>query len=62
MPPLTIVLCFASAAFVAPLLPSERRVFPVGAIVTGLGLAIKLAAAILLMLTLPLSIQSQTRS
>lgn len=56
----TVVLCFASVVLVAPLLPAEWRVFPVGALVTGLGLAAKLAAAILL--TLPLRTRSQTRS
>ena len=49
---LTIMLCFASAVFVAPWLPLEWRVFPLGALVTGFGLAMKLIAGVLLALPL----------
>lgn len=56
---ITVVLCFASAVFVVPLLPAEWRVFPFGTLVTGLGLACKLLAAVLL--TLPLRTRSDTR-
>ncbi|WP_206957449.1 hypothetical protein [Trinickia acidisoli] len=56
---ITVVLCFASVAFVGPLLPVEWRIFPLGALVTGLGLAGKLIAAVLL--TLPLRTRSDTR-
>ena len=49
---LTIALCAASIAFTAPLLPLEWQVFALGAWVTGLGLACKLIAAVLLMLPL----------
>ncbi|WP_147297825.1 hypothetical protein [Trinickia dinghuensis] len=56
---ITVVLCFASVALVAPLLPLEWRVFQLGALVTGVGLAGKLIAAVLL--TLPLRPQRDTR-
>ncbi|MGN6669490.1 MAG: hypothetical protein ACTHKH_21345 [Trinickia sp.] len=49
---LTVVLCLASAVFVAPWLPLEWRVFPLGALVTGFGLAMKLVAGALLALPL----------
>ncbi len=52
---LTVVLCFASVAFAGPMLPLEWHVFPLGAWVTGLGLAGKLIAAVLLSLPLRLS-------
>jgi hypothetical protein len=47
-----VALGFVSALFVAPMLPGEWQVFPVAALVTGLGVVCKLAAAILLMLPL----------
>jgi hypothetical protein len=43
---------FLSALFVAPMLPGEWQAFPLAALVTGLGVVCKLAAAILLMLPL----------
>lgn len=49
---ITVVLCFASALFVVPLLPLEWRVFELGALVTGFGLAMKLIAGALLALPL----------
>lgn len=49
---LTVVLCLASALFVAPLLPLEWRVFRLGALITGFGLAMKLIAGGLLALPL----------
>lgn len=54
-----VALCFASVALVAPLLPLEWRAFQLGALVTGLGLASKLAAAVLL--TLPLRLRRDMR-
>jgi hypothetical protein len=56
----TVVLGFASAALVGPLLPAEWGVFSLGALVTGIGLAAKLLAALLL--ALPLRIQDDRRS
>jgi|GEM_PF-4009653 len=56
----TVALCLVSAAFVAPMLPLEWRAFPLGALVTGAGLAAKLLAGSLLML--PLRRQRDTRS
>lgn len=56
---ITVALGFASVALVTPLLPAEWNVFPLGALVTGLGLAAKLAAAILL--TWPLRIVRDAR-
>jgi hypothetical protein len=50
----TVVLCLLSVVLVSPLLPAEWRVLPLGALVTLLGLACKLAAAVLLMLPLPI--------
>jgi hypothetical protein len=47
-----VALGFLSALFVAPMLPGEWQAFPLGALVTGLGVVCKLAAAILLMLPL----------
>ena len=44
-----VALGFLSALFVAPMLPGEWQVFPLAALVTGLGVVCKLAAAILLM-------------
>jgi predicted anti-sigma-YlaC factor YlaD len=52
---ITVLLCFTSAALVAPLLPLEWQVFQLGALVTGAGLICKLLAAILL--TLPLRVR-----
>jgi len=57
---ITVVLSFASAALVGPLLPAEWSVFSLGALVTGIGLAAKLLAALLL--ALPLRTQNTTRS
>jgi hypothetical protein len=54
-----VALCFASVALVAPMLPLEWRAFQLGALVTGLGLASKLAAAVLL--TLPLRLRRDMR-
>jgi hypothetical protein len=56
---LTVALCLASVAFTAPLLPFEWHVFPLGAWVTGAGLAGKAIAALLLIL--PLRVQRDTR-
>lgn len=44
-----VALGFLSAVFVAPMLPGEWQVFPLAALVTGLGVVCKLMAAILLM-------------
>ncbi|HEV3106679.1 MAG TPA: hypothetical protein VGZ01_13425 [Trinickia sp.] len=49
---LTVALCLLSVALVTPLLALEWRVLPLGALVTALGLACKLAAAVLLILPL----------
>lgn len=49
---LTVALSFASVIFTGPLLPAEWHVFALGAWVTGLGLAGKSIAAILLALPL----------
>lgn len=49
---LTVALGFASIVFTGPLLPAEWHVFALGACVTGLGLAGKAIAAILLALPL----------
>ena len=49
---LTVALGFASVVFTGPLLPAEWHVFALGACVTGLGLAGKAIAAILLALPL----------
>ena len=57
---ITVVLGFASAALVGPLLPAEWTVFSLGALVTGIGLAAKLLAALLL--ALPLRTQNDRRS
>ena len=57
---ITVVLSFASAALVGPLLPAEWSVFSLGALVTGIGLAAKLLAALLL--ALPLRTQNDRRS
>jgi hypothetical protein len=56
----TVVLGFASAALVGPLLPAEWGVFSLGALITGAGLAAKLLAALLL--ALPLRTQDDRRS
>lgn len=56
----TVVLGFASAALVGPLLPAEWGVFSLGALITGVGLAAKLLAALLL--ALPLRTQDDRRS
>ncbi len=47
-----VALGLLSAFFVAPMLPGEWQAFPLAALVTGLGVVCKLAAAILLMLPL----------
>ncbi len=47
-----VALGFLSAAFVTPMLPGEWQAFALAAVVTGLGVMGKLAAAILLMLPL----------
>ncbi|MEX3958428.1 hypothetical protein [Trinickia sp. EG282A] len=49
---IAVSLGFLAAFFVTPMLPGEWHVFPLAAIVTGLGVIGKLAAAILLMLPL----------
>ena len=56
----TVVLGVASAAMVGPMLPAEWGVFSLGALLTGIGLAAKLLAAVLL--ALPLSTQDDRRS
>ena len=57
---IAVVLGFGSAVLVGPLLPAEWSVFSLGALVTGIGLAAKLLAAVLL--ALPLSTQDDRRS
>jgi hypothetical protein len=57
---ITVLLGFASAALVGPMLPGEWRVFALGALVTGLGLAAKVGAAVLL--AWPLRTQNDRRS
>ncbi|MGN6319819.1 hypothetical protein [Trinickia sp.] len=56
----TVLLGFGSVVFVAPLLPGEWSTYPLAALVTGLGLAGKLVAAVLL--TLPLRTKIGARS
>lgn len=55
----TVLLGFGSAVLVGPLLPGEWSAYPLAALVTGLGLAGKLIAAVLL--TLPLRTKSDAR-
>lgn len=45
---LTVVMSLLAVVFVGPLLPAEWQTFALGALVTGTGLAAKLAAALLL--------------
>jgi hypothetical protein len=55
-----VLLGFGSVVLVGPLLPGEWSTYPLAALITGLGLAGKLVAAVLL--TLPLRTKSGARS
>lgn len=56
---ITVALGFLSAFVVAPMLPDVWRTFELAAVITGAGIACKLAAAVLLML--PMRTRSATR-